>query len=421
MIEKKYVIFLCNSNKSYITIADGNKIINKIEMETPHNNIYLDENNNIYFINYKTNKIVSIDKQYKINKVWNIHNNGKINVDLQNHKIYVCDTAKVWVYDLTNGDKIGSISGFSAASCIELDKTRKIIFILDILKKELKSFDTSNLKLISKYENLGNSPFKFCIGQNGKYIYVANKGGLTEKYKSNIFILDSVNGENIEIDFEKKSLITSMELCGKFLYIINAGLNKLQVIDILNERNIDIVNTTFKKPKIFCASPDKTILLVVSKSDDNRVAIDVLDTTTKVIKDTFFSEIIDENTLNMIITCREIKNLTLEEKNVDGEKQISEDNETFEIRDLKNYFKRILSEFEKIKLVQIENQKEIAWQKEKVDYYKKDNDKLREQNNYYKKKLFKADKEKIIIEEKLAEKSRIIKEHRNFSRYVDNP
>ncbi len=125
VIEKDYIFFLWSNNKSYITITDGDKIINKIEMETPHNNIYTHSNNNIYFINYRTNKIVSIDKEYKVKRILNIHNNGRIKVDSEYEKIYICDTEDVSIYGLENGEKLGAISGFSAANCVELDATKK--------------------------------------------------------------------------------------------------------------------------------------------------------------------------------------------------------------------------------------------------------------------------------------------------------
>ncbi len=126
-----------------------------------------------------------------------------------------------------------------------------MLFILDILKKELKIFDTSNLKLISKYETIGTSPYKFCIGEEGKYIYVANKGAGSQRYKSSIFILDIINGKNSIIDFEKGTILTSMELCDKFIYLINEGLQKLQIIDISKGKNIDILKTSLKKPEMF--------------------------------------------------------------------------------------------------------------------------------------------------------------------------
>ncbi len=402
MIEKDYLFFLSSNNKSFITIETGDKIINEVEMETSHNNIYEDSNNNIYFVNYRTNKIIAMDKRYKVDKIFNINNNGRILIDPQHGKLYVCDTEEVCIYGLQNGQKSGAISGFIAANWIEMDRSKKSIYILDTIAKKLKVFDTSNLKLISKYENIGTSPSKFCIGEKAKYIYIANKGGLTERYKSYIFRVDIIGGKNSKIDFEKGTILASMELCGKFLYVMNHGLQRVEVIDVLNFQKIRKLKTSFEEPKMFCLSPDKKILLSVSKSISNKIAVDVVDTDTNIIIDTFFPKFIDEKYLYIATITREKKQFMAIEKST------SRDNKVFEINDMKNYFEKMFVQFEKMRLSKIEVEKQLAWQKEKTEYYKKNNETLKEQNNYYKKKLFQVDKEKIIIQRKLDEKTRII-------------
>lgn len=411
VIEKDYIFFLSSANKNAIKIKNNGKMLNEVEMETSNNNIYEQNNNNIYFVNYKTNKIVVIDNQYKVEKVWNIHNNGGIQVDTQNEKLYVCDTEEVGIYNLQNGEKLGTICGFSVANCIELYETREMIFILDIIEKELKTFDTSNLKLISKYKNLGASPFMFCIGKEAKYIYIANKGGLTERHKSYIYILDIIDGKHSKIDFEKGAILTSMKLGSKFLYVMNKGLGKIEVIDTLKRDKVSKLKTSFEKTKMFCLSPDKKILLVVSKDVNNKVALDVVDTDTNVKIDTFFPEFVDEKYLYISSIPKGKKQLATLEKKPD------DDNKIFQIKDMKNYFEKMFVEFEKMRLIKIEIEKQLTWQKEKTNYYKKNNEMLKEQNNYYKKKLFQSDKDKIMIQGKLAEKTRIINNQLKYNKW----
>ncbi|AQS11921.1 hypothetical protein CLOBY_40790 [Clostridium saccharobutylicum] len=283
MVDKKekMIYYVSNLGISTVSIIDGDgyHIIKEVEIGPRPQNIIVDESNNIYIASDRNGKVTVIHDLYDCIKTWDMPNNGNIQVDSIAHKIYVCNTDEVCIYDLRTGEKIGSLRGFIAADSIELNKNKKRLFVLDVLQNEIKVYDTSNLNLIKIYKDIGNSPKYILIEENENYIYIANR----EK----IYILN-IENENISfIDLEKRSIITSLEQSGTFLYVANDGLHRIEVIDTLKRKCIANITTTMQKVKRIRLSPDKKILLVIGQNIEGKGVINRIDVSGNVILDTF--------------------------------------------------------------------------------------------------------------------------------------
>jgi hypothetical protein len=406
-----------------VSIIDGDKI-SEIEIGHSHSHIFSDDKKNLYIVNSRTSEISIIDKNYKVEMQYNVPNNGNIEVDIEHKKIYACDGEKIYICNLESGKITTSIDGFSAISSMRLDKRKKRLFVLDALNKELSIYDTTALTLITKYVNIGFSPYYICLEEKEEYIYVGNKGGITEKYKSCVVKLNIITGEALKIYFENGSLISSIQLGIQFLYAINTSLNQVEIIDTFKEENIGVIKTKLKELKKIYVYPAKNVLLLIGTNPTNGLAIEAIDTVTNTIKATIFFSEVKYTPFDIAIISKGIEpanNVTKPSTKEDGEK--------VEDEELKNYLKNIYYKFYKIKLEKIQKENEILKLKENIDklkidmqlkenqvkyhkekngFYIKYNETLKEKNEYLKKKLFESDKENIIIKEKLAEKTRFI-------------
>ncbi len=162
MIDKleKMIYYVSNIGTGRVSIIDGDtyRIIKEVEIGPRPQNIVIDEKNNIYIASDRNNKVTLIHDLFNSDKTWNIPNNGNIKVDSNNKKIYACDTEEVCIYNLETSEKIGSLKGFIAANCLELDKSKRRLFVLDILQNEIKVYDTSDFHLINLYKEVGILP-----------------------------------------------------------------------------------------------------------------------------------------------------------------------------------------------------------------------------------------------------------------------
>lgn len=294
MIDKleKMIYYVSNIGTGRVSIIDGDtyRIIKEVEIGPRPQNIVIDEKNNIYIASDRNNKVTLIHDLFNSDKTWNIPNNGNIKVDSNNKKIYACDTEEVCIYNLETSEKIGSLKGFIAANCLELDKSKRRLFVLDILQNEIKVYDTSDFHLINLYKEVGILPNYIIIEKNEKCIYIANKGANKGNYKGNVSILNLENGDISYISLQIGSIITALEQNETFLYAANSGLHRIEVIDLLKKECITNIKTTLPKIQRLRLSPDKKILLVTSRSDDGRGVIDRIDTSNNKIIDTFTFE-----------------------------------------------------------------------------------------------------------------------------------
>lgn len=294
MVDKRerMIYYVSNLGTGIVSIIDGDscRIIKEVEIGPRPQNIIVDEKNNVYIASDRNSKVTLIDNLYDSSRTWHMPNNGNIQVDSTTQKIYVCDTEEVCIYSLRTGEKIGCIRGFIVADSLVLDKDKKRLFVLDILQNEIKVYDTSGFHLINIYKDVGNSPNCILLGENEKYIYIANKGINKWKYTGNISIIDLESGNISYIKLQKGSDIADLEQSGNFLYAANTGLHRIEVVDMLKRESIAMIKTTLPELQRLRLSPDKKTLIVISRNAEGKGVIDRINTSSNVIVDTFTFE-----------------------------------------------------------------------------------------------------------------------------------
>lgn len=290
--DNEVIYYISHLNAGLISIIDGDKlqIIKEVEIGSRPNNIAVDEKNNIYIANDRKNEVIILQDFDKHNKSFHMPNNGNIQVDFIEGKIYVCNTEIVSIYSLNNGKKINSIKGFMAADCLKLDKVKKRLFILDILKNEISIYDTLSFNLLKVYNRVGIGASDIIVGENNQYIYVANKGFYRGKNNGSISILDIDSGDISYITLPNGSIITALYQNGNYIYALNNGLHRIEVIDILQQKSINSIKTTLPELQKIKLSPDKKTLIVTIKGSDGRGGVDIIDISSNVVLKTLIFE-----------------------------------------------------------------------------------------------------------------------------------
>lgn len=288
-VDKKTIYYVSNlgADKVFIIDGDRHRVIKEIEIGPRPQGIVVDEKNNVYVATDRNGKVTLIDNAYRINKIWNMPNNGNIKVDSISQKIYVCNTEEICIYSLNNGESLGKITGFIVADSMELNKDKNMLFVLDIFQNEIRVYDTTNFNLIRIYNDVGNIPNYIFMGENERYLYISNKGLNRGGYTGNVSILDLETGDVSYIDFQDGSSVTDLEGNERFLYAANNGLHRIEVIDTIKKKCVGIIRTTLPELQRVRLSPDKKILLATSKNDEGNVVLDRIDTSNNVIFDTF--------------------------------------------------------------------------------------------------------------------------------------
>ncbi|WP_291651267.1 YncE family protein [Clostridium sp.] len=288
-VRRNTIYYISNLSTNKVSIIDGDSysVINEIEVGPRPQDIVVDEKNNVYIATDRNSKVTIIEHLYNTNKTWHMPNNGNIKVDSISHKIYVCNTEEVCIYNLSNGEILGRITGFIAADSMELSKSRKKLFVLDIFQNEIKAYDTTNFNLIKVYKEVGNTPNYIFMEESERYLYISNKGSNRGAYTGNVYILDLETESISYIDLQQGSSITCLDGSGNFLYAANNGLHRIEVIDIINKKCIASISTTLPDLQRIRLSPDKKVLLVTSKNKEGKGVLDRIDVSNNVILDTF--------------------------------------------------------------------------------------------------------------------------------------
>ena len=288
-VRKKTIYYISNLSTGKVSIIDGDSysVIKEVEVGPRPQDIVVDEKNNVYIATDRNSKVTLIDHLHNTNKTWYMPNNGNIKVDSISQKIYVCNTEEVCIYNLGNGDILGRITGFIAADSMELNKSRKRLFVLDIFQNEIKAYDTTDFNLIKVYKEVGNTPNFMFMGDSERYLYISNKGSNRGTYTGNVSILDLETGSVSYIDFQEGSSITDLDGSENFLYAANNGLHRIEVIDTINKKYIASISTTLPDLQRIRLSPDKKVLLVTSKDNEGKGVLDRIDVSNNVILDTF--------------------------------------------------------------------------------------------------------------------------------------
>ncbi|WP_347708068.1 YncE family protein [Clostridium sp. D46t1_190503_E9] len=313
-VSKKIIYYVSNLGADKVSIIDGNSysVIKEVEVGSRPQDIVVDEKNNVYIATDRNSKVTLIDHLYNTNKTWSMPNNGSIKLDSISQKIYVCNTEEICIYNISSGEILGRITGFIAADSMELDKSRKKLFVLDIFQNEIKVYDTTDFKLIKEYKEVGNTPSYIFMGENERYLYISNKGLNRGSYSGNISILDLETGKISYINFQEGSSIIDLDGNENFLYAANNGLHRIEVIDIINKKCIASISTTLPELQRIRLSPDEKLLLVTSKNSEGKGVLDRIDISKNVILDTF---IFDEKNIVPYDIGIVIENKKIEEKN----------------------------------------------------------------------------------------------------------
>lgn len=285
---KGTVYYVSHLNAGTVSIIDGDncQIIKEIKIGPRPYGIVADESDDLYIASDRNSKVTLIHDLYNYDKSWDMPNNGNIAVDSVHKKIYVCDTEEICIYNLKTGKKLQTIKGFTAADCIKLDKSKERLFVLDILQNELKIYGTSDFRLISCHKDIGIRPCSISIAEDGKDVYIANKGANEGSFIGGISILHLESKDVSHIDFPKGSIITELEISKKFLYAINSGLHQIDVIDISKKERVAKINTSLPEPMKIRLSHGQNILLVTNRNASGKGALDRIDINRNTVIDT---------------------------------------------------------------------------------------------------------------------------------------
>lgn len=284
---KKLIYYISDINNGLIYIIDGETyhIIKEVEVGPRPQNIVVDKRKNLYIASDRNGKITLINDLYNIDRIFDMPNNGNIEVSYINQKIYVSNAYEVCVYDLMTEKKIKCIDKFTAADGLELDNINKKLFVLDILQNEIKVYNTENFNLIKTYKDNRIQPKFMLLENSGSYLYIANKA-VSRNRNNEILCILNIEDECIsEIYLDKGSEITSLEENGRFLYAVNSGLKRIEIIDIVDKKSILFIKTTLLEIQKIRLSPDKDILVATSTSNEGKGVIDIISlTNNKIIK-----------------------------------------------------------------------------------------------------------------------------------------
>ena len=285
----KSIYYISNLGTDMVSIIDGNnlKLIEEIKVGSRPYNIAVDNKNNVYIASDRSGVITIINYITKINKNLYIPNNGNIKVDSISQKIYVSNTEEVCIYNLPNGEMYGRISGFIAVDSIELNSDGSKLFVLDIFQNEISVYDTVSLKIYKKYKEVGNTPNYIFIGDDDRYLYVSNKGISRGKFLGNISVIEVETGNISCINFQFGSIITALDGDSNYLYAVNKGLSRIEIIDIKKGDIVGSIKTSYEDPQRIKISQDKKTLLVTSKDNKGRGALDIINIEKRVISETF--------------------------------------------------------------------------------------------------------------------------------------
>lgn len=285
----KNIYYVSKLGTDTVSIIDGDNlsIIEEVKVGPRPYDIAIDNKNNVYIATDRNNKVTIIDHATKTEKRLYIPNNGHIKVDSISQRIYVSSTEEVHVYSLYDGEELGRINGFIAVDCIDLNSDGSKLFILDIFQNEIKVYDTSSLMLIKKYNKIGMAPNYIFIEDEERYIYISNKSASRGKFTGNIHVVDLESDKISYIEFPLGSSITDLEGNSNYLYAVNNGLNRIDIIDLKKYEVTESIKTTLEEPQKIRISLDKRLLLVTSKDNKGRGALDIIDIEKQIIVNTF--------------------------------------------------------------------------------------------------------------------------------------
>lgn len=347
------IFYVSNLGTNKISIINGENlsIIDEIKVGPRPYDMDLDNKNNVYIATDRNEKITIIDSITRDIKTLNIPNNGHVKVDSISQKVFVSNIEEVYIYSLKEDMIIEKISGFVAVDCIEINRDGSKLFTLDIFKNEIKIYDTATLRLVKTYKDIGENPNCFCIGEEDRFLYIGNKGINKLGLNGNIVFINLITDEISYISFPRGSNITSIEENLGLLYIVNSGLNRVEIIDTVKNNIIGNLKTSLSNPQKTKCLKDNRLILATSRDNEGGGALDLIDTYNKEIINTLKFIDKDSNPYNIAAvqkdTYKSLDILSINKTNIEesmGETILAN-------KVLSTYKEKIIFQQEKIELI----------------------------------------------------------------------
>jgi len=287
--------YVSNVQDGALTIIDGscNSIVNTVFVGIRPFKLAVLANNKICVACERSNSISIVDcLSYKVSEIA-IPNDGNIEIDKLNNKIFVSNTSEILVYDIVTEKIIATMIGFLSITAIKLCKGSSRLYVLDKLLSEFRIYSTVNYKQIYGINNIGINPGYFLISEDDKTAYVS-----MENNEDTIIILDVSKKKIRPLKLPKGSLISGMAIKGNILYAANKGLNRIELINVETCYAYGFIETSRAMPNRIFITEDETKLLVVNRNNGGKGSLDIIDTSTnnligKVIMDSQNSQPFD--------------------------------------------------------------------------------------------------------------------------------
>jgi DNA-binding beta-propeller fold protein YncE len=300
-IIKNTIYYISNLKDSTITVIDSDKNCIMQTIRVGHRPFSIAEDNKSIYVASAGDDTVTVINNMEGNlRTFNIPNNGSIQVDSLNERIYVSNTSEILIYDMYTKEKIANIIGFISADNIKLNNSKNKLFVLDLLLNELKIFSTLKFNLITCIKNVGIRPNYMLINEKDEIVYIANQGDGTDENPGSISVVNIETCKIDNISFTKGSVITALELKENILYAVNKGLNRIELINTITNSSCGFILTTLPEPQRLIFTSDKNKLLVTDRNSGGQGGLDIIDTSSNSISNTIPMEIFNSQPYDVI-------------------------------------------------------------------------------------------------------------------------
>ena len=270
IIRKSFYI-VSNVNTETLTIIDGlcNTVLQEVVVGKRPFKLAIKDNHTIAIACDMSNTISLVNCNSGDIEENYIPNNGNIQIDRINNRIYISNTYEVTIYDMSLKKLLGHIKGFSAIIDLRLNKEGSQLYVLDTLLMELRIYSTDSYKLINSFKNLGLNSTYILISEGDKKVYISMKDSLLK--------IDIDSKEFTSLILPKGSLIAGMILNENTIYASNLGLNRIELINIPTYECYNFIITSKPEPTSLFITEDNTKLLVANRSRKDYGGIDIID------------------------------------------------------------------------------------------------------------------------------------------------
>lgn len=261
------------SNNGDVSSVDEftNAIIKTINTGLGATEVVLGSDDRVYVANAVSDTISAICINGTV-KTYNIVNNGFIDVDAAVAKLYVSNGTTVTVNDLLSGSLIGTISCFTNAQYIKLNKSGNLLFVVDTGDNSVKVISTLTLIEVAKIPT-GIAPNFILLSEDGTKAYISNSGS------ASISVINLSDYSTLAtIPLGAGVIPYGLALFGNILYVANTAGSVIPVNIITNTLLAPIV--LGGSPQRIIVSPDKTKLYVTNFGN---LSVNIIDPLTNTL------------------------------------------------------------------------------------------------------------------------------------------